>query len=139
MANKKAKNKQRAAYLRGYRDSMKDQDDFFSELERSLYAIALTIETSSVFSADNVLHKINRLRSTIDEYRDENYGGMEPNNIILSNRKMTIIDLQADDNTFLGGIDENDLIDDRTMKFLQRNEDREEDDEDDDTYLLVGE
>lgn len=117
-----AKQKQRAAYMRGYRDSMKEQDTFLSDMERTLYTIALSIETSNTMSFDTVLDKINLLRTAIDEYRDENYGGIEKDDLESVFRKRTIIDLQNDDNTFLDDIEEGDLIDDKTLKFLTDND-----------------
>ncbi len=114
------KQKQRAAYMRGYRDSLQEQEQFLSDMERSLYAIALNIETSPSLSIDSVIDQINTLRTAIDEFRDETYGGMDFDEEGTGFRPRTIIDLQEEDNTFLEGIDEDELIDDKTMKFLQR-------------------
>lgn len=114
------KQKQRAAYMRGYRDSMEEQKQFLSDMERSLYAIELDVETSPSISIDRMVDKINTVRRAIDEFKDETYGGMDFSVEGDGNHKRTIIDLQDDDNTFLDGIDENDLIDDKTIRFLDR-------------------
>lgn len=126
------KNKQRAAFMRGYREAMKDQDQFLSDMERSLYAIALGIETASSVSIDSIVDQVNTLRRAIDEFRDETYGGMSFNeddddeNAFLPR---SIIDLQEEDNTLLEDIEEGNLIDDKTLRFLdRRNIDFEDDD-----------
>jgi len=120
--------KKKAAYLRGFTDGQKEAFQFLQDVERSLYAIELTMETTMSMSHDMILEKINIVRRAIDEYRDGvNRGEEIPDYMKMDNqytRVRTIMDLQEGENTFLDAFDTMNLIDKKTMKFLEREQAR---------------
>lgn len=125
--------KKQAAYLRGFTEGQKESFQFLKDIERSLYAIELTMETTMSMSQDMILDKINIVRRAIDEYRDGVNRGDDIPEYMKSedqySRVRTIMDLQDDDNSFIDAFDSMDLIDKSTMKFLEREQERLEDDE----------
>lgn len=113
----KNKEKRKAAYIRGQRDSLKDQEEFLSDLERNLYSIVLSIETSPTVSINHIVNQINIARDSISEFRDELFGVDTDDR---SEGVVTILDLQTGSSDFL----REDLtnIDDDAMRFFARRE-----------------
>lgn len=112
--------KKKSAYLRGYRDSMKDQEEFLDDLERNLYSIVLSIETSPTTSINHIVNQINIARDAITEFKESVFGTTDENN--NSMKAVTILDLQLEDNNPLDDIDNEGIVDDEAVNFLTRRE-----------------
>lgn len=114
------KKKRQAAYLRGYRECMSDHEEFLDDLERNLYSIVLSIETSPTTSINHIINQVNIARDAITEYKEAAFGTL--NSYDNSTKVVTILDLQLEDNNPLDDIDDEGIVDDEAVSFLARRE-----------------